>query len=228
MRKNAIDNVEIVEPPIGELTKQRGSFRKTCLTGCGCVIFLIIGLIIAFRIFVGAGPQNVKTVPENFPNDIPVYEKDSIEKITVISGKFKNRSVEIAAIFPKVILAPLLLEIRGETTNTNEGILGANKNFWKLLTTPVGDSRDSIQVEWKDMDAEPTFVISYYRKELAKKGYTISETSHEDGTYQFEFRSENGIGGALFAQGDEENRPGTDLAILTVNIPSSLGLTTVK
>ncbi|MEK7625480.1 MAG: hypothetical protein AAB467_03985, partial [Patescibacteria group bacterium] len=100
MRKPVIDDIEIVEPPVGELSKQRNSLKKTCLTGCGCVIFLVAVILVLIRLFIGSGPTTIKVLPNNFPDGIPVYEKDSIEAITSISGTYKNRSMEIAAFFP--------------------------------------------------------------------------------------------------------------------------------
>ncbi len=221
MRKPVIDDIEIVEPPVGELSKQRNSLKKTCLTGCGCVIFLVAVILVLIRLFIGSGPTTIKVLPNNFPDGIPVYEKDSIEAITSISGTYKNRSMEIAAFFPKVILSPLLLRLHPDTTaSSSEGFIAANKDFWTLLTTPVGDARDTIQIEWINLDAEPSFVASYYKKELTKKGYTVSEILSVSGTYEITFDGEGGVGGALLSKGAEEERPGTDYASLTVNFPA--------
>lgn len=218
MRKPVLDNIEIVEPPIGELTKTNSSLKKTCLAGCGCVIFLLIGAVVGLRLFVGSGPTVIKTLPDSFPADIPIYEKDSIDRMTFISGTYKNRSIEIASIFPKIILSPLLLQLRHEATSTNLGLIG-NKSFWNLLSAPVGDARDTVQIDWSNLDAEPSFVISYYRKELAKSGYQVDDTVKNPDSYEFNFNNEKGVSGSLFAQGKEEVRPGTDYASLTVNIP---------
>lgn len=220
MRKPVLDNIEIVEPPIGELTRSNSSLKKTCLAGCGCVIFLLIGALVGLRLFVGSGPTTVKTLPDSFPANIPIYEKDSIDRMTYISGTYKNRSIEIAAFFPKIILSPLLLQLRHEATSSNFGLPITNKSFWSLLSAPVGDSRDTIQIEWANMDAEPSFVISYYRKELSKSGYQIDDTVKNPGSYEFTFEdTANGVSGSLFTQGKEEDHPGTDYASLTVNIP---------
>lgn len=227
MRKPIIDDIEIVEPPVGELTKQRNSVKRTCLTGCGCVIFLIALILITIKLFIGAGPTVIKVLPSNFPAGIPVYEKDSIETITFISGTYKDRSMEIAAFFPKVILSPLLLRLHPDTSaSSSEGFIAANKNFWTLLTTPVGDTRNTVQIEWINLDAEPRFVVSYYKKELSKKGYDVSEILNEDGVFQITFDGAGGVGGALLSQGKEEERPGTDYASLTVNFPPDFENTT--
>lgn len=224
MSKNKLDTVEIVEPPLGELTKKRSSFKRTCFTGCGCLLLLLVAAVVAFRVAVGTGPTTLSAVPKNFPNDIPIYDKDTIDQITFISGRYKNRSMEIAAFFPKVILSSLLLTIQhNEQPKPQPGDSASAmslKRLWSILTAPVGDARDTVQIEWKNMDAEPSFVSSYYKKELLKKGYTIDEEKENRGTYTFSF-SQNAISGALLAQGQEERQPGTDYAVLTVNFSSA-------
>lgn len=233
MRKNTIDDVEIVEPPLGELTKKRPTFKRTCFTGCGCLILILIGAVVAFRVAVGPGPTTLTVVPKNFPNTIPIYDRDTIERITFISGRYKNRSIEIASIFPKIILSSLLLTLqhndqpRSAETGPAEDI-SFTQRLWALLTTPVADSRDTVQIEWRNMDAAPSFVSSYYKKELAKKGYTIDdEKDDRHGTYTFSF-SHDTVGGVLLAQGPEEQRPGTDYAVLTVNFVGTPTTTTQK
>lgn len=215
MRKDLIEAVEIVEPPIGELSKERSSLKRTCLTGCGCVVFLVAAAVIGLRLFVGAGPSTSKTLPENFPKNIPIYEKDAIEQITFISGRYKDRSVEIAAIFPKVILSPILISLNRQNATSSS----PNDTFWKIVTTPVGDTRDTIQIEWRNIDAEPSFVASYYHKELSKRGYTASDEVVAGNDYSFNFTSDYGVSGAFYATSNAEDHPGTDYAALTVNIP---------
>jgi len=228
MRRDIIDNVKIVEPPLQELGKKHSGFKRACLTGCGCIFIFIIASIAGLRLAVGPGPQTLKSVPNNFPADIPVYDKDAIEKITFISGKYKNRGLEIAAFFPKLILSPFLLAMNRDTTVETpaattttmiEKQATALRKLWKLVVTPIGDHRDTIQIEWKNLDAEPSFVISYYKKELRKKNYKIEVQSEGAGIRQFSFSREDGLSGSLYTQGDEENRPGTDYAILTINLP---------
>jgi hypothetical protein len=96
---------------------------------------------------------------------------------------------------------------------------GANfQRMWQLLTTRVSDGHDTVQIEWRNMDAEPTFVISYYKNELIKKGYTIDEETVGRLSKQITFTGPDGTTGSLQADGDEENHPGTDYALLTVNL----------
>jgi hypothetical protein len=223
MRRN-IENIEIVEPPLEELTKKYSAFsaiKRTCMAGCGCLVLLIIGIIIFLKIAMGSGPQTLSKVPDSFPADIPVYDKDNIEKITFISGKYKNRGMEIAAFFPKIILSPLILTMDknqpSASTSNETGTLASVKNVWKLINSPISDHRDMVQIEWKNLDAEPTFIVNYYKKELGKTDYKIDVESEGKDFKQFSF-SRGDITGLLLVQGDEEVRPGTDYMALTVNI----------
>lgn len=218
MRRN-LDKVEIVEPPLQELTKKRSGFKSACLSGCGCVFILIIVAIVGIRFYIGPGPSILKTVPTNFPPDIPVYDKDNIESITYISGKYKNRGIEIAAFFPKIILSPLLLKNGENSTSTTNSNQDTIKNLWGVITAPVGDHRDTVQIEWRNIDAEPSFVNSYYKTELQKKGYIIEVESKGQAVRQFSFsKPKTDISGSFYVAGDETLRPGTDYAILTVNL----------
>jgi hypothetical protein len=217
MRDDLIRNVEIVDPPIGELTKGRGGFKRGCFIGCFSIFIFIIAGIIALRFAAGKGPETLTAVPNNFPKAIPVYDKDAIERITFISGKYKSRGVEIAALFPKLILSPIFLAMDKKSATSDDGGAVAQK-MWQLITRPVSDAHDTIQIQWLNMDAEPTFVISYYKNELLKQRYTIEEETVGRTSKQIVFSGPDGTTGTLQADGDEENKPGTDYALLTVNL----------
>lgn len=220
MRRN-LNSVEIVEPPIGELTKKYSAFssiKRACFTGCGCLVILIIAIIIFLRLALGSGPQTLKKTPDNFPSDIPVYDQDNIEQITFVSGKYKNRGIEIAAFFPKVILSPLFLTLnKNEQNSADAGRVASVKNLWKIISAPVSDHRDTVQIEWRNLDASPSFIINYYETELRKKDYTIDVASQGQSVRQFSF-SKDSITGSIYVQGNEELKPGTDYIVLTVNL----------
>lgn len=215
VRRN-LDNIEIIEPPLNELTKKH-SYKRTCLTGCGCLVIVLIAAAIGLRVYIGPGPTTIKNLPGNFPPDIPIYDRDAIENMTFISGKYKNRGIEIAAFFPKIILSPLLVNMENSENSNNES--KGWKGVWQVITAPVGDHRDTVQIIWRQLDAEPSFVIAYYRKELMKKNYRIEIESEGKNLRQFSFSREDGVSGSLYVQGDETVGPGTDYAILTVNLP---------
>lgn len=221
MRRNIIDNVEIVEPPLEELTKKRTGIKHACIFGCFFLVLIVVGLIVFVRIFAGPGPKTLSHIPDNFPKDIPIYDPDSLEKISYISGKYKSRSIEMAAVVPKIILSPMLITLNQDTSDAPATTEKQNfKNIWKIITTPVGDHRDTIQIEWKNLGAEPSFVISYYKTELRKKGFNIDVESKDtpNEAQQFSFSHPNGITGSLYAKGNSYSTPGSEYAILTVNL----------
>ncbi len=221
-----LDDIEIVEPPIGELTKTRSSFRGACFTGFGCVIFFIIAVIIALRLLIGSGPSALSSVPANFPADVPVYDKDNIEQITFISGKYKNRSIEVASFFPKIILSPLIVSVQDDSGGAQKMLERKKsdksfwKRFWNLLSAPVAEWRDTVQIEWADTNTEPGFVVSYYKKELEKKGFETGQISRRPNLkqQQFSFSRTDGVEGVLIVEGSQnKDKGGIGYMILTVN-----------
>jgi hypothetical protein len=230
MRRDVIKNVKIVEPPLEELTRKYSTFsavKRTCFGGCGCVIFLFIGLYILLKFILGTGPQTIKTIPENFPENIPIYDKENIESITFISGKYKNRAIEIAAIAPKIILSPLLLALdKNQSSSTTEDYSNSAsrtysvKQLWSIINTPISDQRDIIQIKWQDISAEPNFMISYYQTELKKSNYVINADSKNETIQQFSF-SQGDISGSFYTEIYDKNAIKTDKAVLTVNFFST-------
>jgi hypothetical protein len=223
MRRN-IDNIEIVEPPLEELTKKYSRFsviKRTCCAGCGCLVLFIICIVIGLKFLIGTGPQNLSQVPPNFPADIPVYDKDNIQRITYVSGAYKNKSIEIAAIFPKIILSPLLMSLQNNqpTSSNNNNSFSSINSLWEMIKAPVSDNRDTVQIEWSSLDADPFFIIGYYKSELEKNHYNIDTESSGDDVNQFSFSRDN-INGSLYVEGVGK-KPGTNDMVLTVNIGSS-------
>jgi len=216
MKRNLIDNVKIIEPPIEEITKKRSGFKKTCFTGCGCLVFFLILVIVGIRVSMGPGPKTIKELPENFPKEIPVYDQDNVEKIIFISGKYKNRGIEIAAFFPKIILSPLLLTLNNQDTGTSKQ--SYLRNVWKVVSTPVGDSRDTVRIEWGHIDADPNFIINYYKTELKKINFTIEVESEGSGIKQFSFKRDDGISGSFYTENKDTETMGTNIVILTLNL----------
>ncbi len=217
MRKN-IDNIEIVEPPIEELTKKRHGFFRACMLSFFLMILIIIGIIIGLRISMGPGPKTIRSLPVNFPADIPIYDKDNVENITFISGQYKSRGLEIAAFFPKIILTPLLIQMDPEqnsATNTAKRSFG---DFWKVLTTPVGDSRDTIQMEWRDLDTAPNFLISYYKNELKKKNFNIDSEINAQTYKQISFSRPDELSGTLYASWSLDDKNRASYVALTINM----------
>lgn len=216
MKRNLIDDVEIIEPPIEEITKHGGGWKKIGATGCGCSLLLLIFLIIGLKLAMGPGPQTLNKLPDNFPKDIPIYDEKNSDSITYLSGRYKNRTIEVAAFFPKIILAPLILE---KNNNQNQDSWQSRlQKIWQVIATPVGDGRDVIRVTWNNVDTSQDYLIYYYQNELKKNRYHIDIKSEGQGIKQFSFSRENGISGTLYTE-IGPNKIGTKTVILTVNLP---------
>jgi len=208
MRRN-LDNIEIVEPPIGELTKKR-SIKGACLTSCAMILFFAIAAIIAIKIYVGSGPTLTKNIPANFPNEIPIYDNDNITNVTFVTAKYKQRGLGLATIIPKIVLSPVLYKNEENKISLN--------GIWKTISAPEKTYRDSFEVEWRDVNAEPSFVIGYYKKELKKKKFNIEVESSGEKIQQFSFSREDGYEGSVYAEVDPL-KPRTTYIILTISLP---------
>ncbi|PIT88278.1 MAG: hypothetical protein COU29_03355 [Candidatus Magasanikbacteria bacterium CG10_big_fil_rev_8_21_14_0_10_36_32] len=224
MDKDLIKDVQIVEPPMRELTKKKFGFAAACMSSCGFFILIIIGLVVGLKIYIGQGPQRLKTLPESFPQDISLYDEYNVDGITFISGKYKSRSIGIASLIPKIVLSPLFYSLKNEQ-NTGEQIPSTTKkfnvyNFWRLVTTPVSDNRDTIQIEWRDVQAEPSFLISFYKNKLRDKHFKIETESEGKLFKQFTFSRNDGIDGTVYTQ-HPENSKKINYAFLIVNIPAT-------
>ena len=227
MRKN-IEQIEIKEPPIQEITKRKSCARRSCTTGFGCIFIFLVAALLLLKFAAGPNVKNLKEVPDNFPAEVPVYDKDNITKITFISGKDKNRVLELAAFIPKLILSPIILVLDNNIETKREVDDKGNvsikkdadwKDWWRLIQEPVADDRDIVQIEWTGLSAEPRFIYKYYENELEKSDYEIQQLSYEDTKKEFNFQLGE-IEGIIYIE-DVIEENGTDFVSLTINIPRS-------
>ena len=216
MRRDIIKDVEIKEPPLEELTRKYSTFssiKRSCLGGCGCLLFLIIILILILKFAIGVGPQNLTAVPSDFPVGIPIYDEEKIDSITHISGTYKNRVMEIAAIFPKIILSPLISAL---DKDAGEGNGSSNfKDMWKIINAPVSDQRDVVKIKWADLNTDPEFLYSYYLTELKKNQFKITTESKTKNEKQFSF-SKDSVTGSFHIKSNADNTK-IQITNLTVN-----------
>lgn len=224
MRKE-IDNIVIQEPPLQELSKKKSCFKRSCLTGCGCIIIFLIASLAILKFATGPRSKELKNIPDNFPVSIPVYDKDNINKITFISGKERSQGIEIVAFVPKLILSPIILALdkilpMKKTDNGANAQIKKNtswEDFIHFMKKPISNRRDIIQIEWAALGAEPKFISEYYQTELEKNEYKISNNSVTDEIHQFSFQKEE-IEGVIYIE-DKTPESGTDYFSLTVNSP---------
>ncbi len=210
MRRN-IEDIEIQDPPLEELKKKSSCVKSTCFTGFGCVAVFIIGSLILLKFSEWPKTTELKTVPENFPESIPIYSKDDIDLVKFTSGAEQSRARQLVALAPKVLLYPLLSEKRSLPQIFNW------QNFREYLKRPATDHRDQTIIEWRDLAAEPKFIERYYQSELKKNGYTVTNTSKQENNFEFIFNHEATEG--IFSIADDPNKKGTDYLIITIKTP---------
>lgn len=190
--KMKFDDIEIVDPPLQELSKKPSLVKSSCLGGCGCLIVVIIGTLIGWRILLGSGPEKSSHIPTNFPESIPLYDRDAVERVTIVRGKYKERRELLATTLPQIILGPLHSD---NTTSTSQSLA----TLWDKLTTPHPIS-DKITIEWQSQTVDAKFISDYYQKELRQRAYTISNEYHSSEREQFSFVGNDGIAGTLIAE----------------------------
>ena len=82
----------------------------------------------------------------------------------------------------------------------------------------MGDTRDTVRVEWRNVDTGQNYIINFYQNELKKSKYKIDVESQGQGVKQFSFSREDGISGSLYTEDSDTKQTGTEKVILTVNL----------
>ncbi len=222
------EDIIIQEPPIEELTRQYSCLRKSCLS-CLSFLLVLVGVsLVLLKVVLGNQTQELSKVPPELSRAVPIYDPDSIEKITHTSGGERNRGIAAAAFLPKLIAAPILASF----DKNNEAIKRAYEDVgvpklddltWKqkanlVLKAPIGDLRDETVIRWHEVVADQKFLAEYYRTELTKRGFTITSESQTDRVVQFTF-SKDELSGSLFIENDPST-PDTDAMRMTVQFKS--------
>jgi hypothetical protein len=183
MSKDLIRDVEIIEPPIEELTKKNSWLRKTCLNSCLTTILFIAILIGGLKLYLGSGPKNIKRLPKNYPLEIPVYDEYNTSKVVFISGQYKSRSLKLTGIFSQIILPDEFLsgldtENPYHTSTVNQKII----NTWRFASGSTVDNRDTVKIEWSNKEVNTEEIIAFYENKLKESGFII--TTEKTATYQ--------------------------------------------
>lgn len=214
--RRIIDNIQIKDPPIRELGKKKSCLKRSCSTGCGGIVIFVIVSLVILKLSATPRQKELKTLPAHFPNTVPVYDIGNSDRVALTYGKEKGRWLEMAAYAPKLIVAPIVVIINEKLFPTStENDENRFSRFTRLLKEPVTDHRDTIQVDWTELTAEPRFVYDYYKKELEKSGFSIKPSQNNDQVKQFSFQKDL-IEGAVFIEDNPENK-GTDYVSLTVS-----------
>lgn len=228
--RRPIDNIEIKDPPLEELTRKHSCVKRTCLTCLTFLIVLICASLIILKFTIGPKTTALKTLPREFTRAIPVYDADNVEQISFTSGDKRSRGVESAAFVPKLIVAPLLLifdkennfvrRYRPELANELNKNQTAKKRFLLFMRQQLGDHRDLIKIDWLGQTADRDFISDYYETELKKKNFTVSNHSESTQISQFTFSKED-IDGVLYIKDDPQTDV-TDAVSMTVTMDINL------
>ena len=90
--------------------------------------------------------------------------------------------------------------------------------FDQYLHPVLIDHRDTIQIEWTEMPAEPWFVQSYYETELKSFEHITERDNEKDNTIRRLSFELDEIEGILYIE-DNPTQGGTDYVLLTVKTP---------
>jgi hypothetical protein len=206
------DAVEIKEPPLKHL--KRGSCLKRCCVWATVALFgVLVAFLLLLRFAAKPRPKELAELPAHFPADIELYDAESIDRITIISGKDRGRIVERFALLPKALIAPIAVSLGGKPPERS-----FFEELMVVMKQPVADHRDVVEIFWSDLPAMPNFLQNFFQIELEKTGYRVMVASETDAVRQFIF-SKNGIDGVVIIR-DDASRDGTDDMRMTVNIPA--------
>jgi len=211
------DNVVIQEPPLQELNKKRSCLKRTCFTGCGCIVIFLIASLLILKFAAGPKRKEIKEVPNYILEHIPLYDVDAIDSIKVTSGKDRNKGLELVAYIPKLILAPIIIAIENNTQPNQSDETSTWSEISTFVKEPLTDQRDAITIEWSFLTAEPSFVHQFYVQELEKKNIEITENTRGRKIKQLRFENDV-LAGSLQIQ-DDPNTPGTDYVVLDFFTP---------
>lgn len=222
------EDVIIQEPPMEELSKQYSCLRRSCFSCVSLLLVVLAGSLLILKFTLIPAPRELKKAPPSVTESIPLYDTDSIVKITVLPGSDRSRGVEAAAWIPKAIVAPFFIALdkdqsflkRSYPSSTSDLIKASwSEKFNLFLHAPIGDHRDEITIEWKDIGADPKFISEYYIDELNKRGFIIMAQSQTDQINQYTF-SRPDLEGSLFITNDAAT-PTTDSMIVKIQTSTS-------
>jgi len=219
--RHEIDKIEIKEPPIEELNKKRSCVKRSCTTGCGCLVLIFLFSIAMLYFTVGPRSRELKDLPSSFTENVPLYDAASVDKISYTPSRERGRRIELIAYIPKILLAPFVIYFDTEYTYIPRDCADCSLSTWEkfiaFVTDPVTDQRDLYKIEWTNLTAKQDYIVSYYITELGKKNYEIKNQSTILTSTQFQFRN-NDIEGTFYTDDDPQTNE-TDIVTLTITIP---------
>jgi len=172
-----VDDIEIQDPPIHEIKKRSSCLRRSCMSVLVVLIASIVFFIAVIHFFVQPHAEAYSTIPKDFPLSVPVYDTESITRIRHTPGDERAEGLELLAYVPKAIIAPIVMTLDNNDAHQQDHTDSLWSTFVLLLNTPVADHRNITTIEWKGIAARPSFLQEFYKTELSKEGFTLTDAS---------------------------------------------------
>lgn len=90
--------------------------------------------------------------------------------------------------------------------------------FMNLLRRPIPGQRDTVEIHWTDLPAQPNFIQKYYETALRREGFNLMIAAEKNSIRQFTF-TKDAIEGRI-AITDNPEQSGTDTVDMKILIPT--------
>lgn len=206
----SLEPITIQEPPLNELKKNHSCIKRTCTTGCGCIVLFLVGSLLLLKMIATPAEKELKPLPDLIKTAIPLYDTESIVKTTLIPARENQKLLNALAIIPKATIGPLFLSLDEYVPDNQQ------KQSWKAIQGYLEESavetRDFYTITWQELSANPRFIADHYEKELQKAGFTVEKIAKNHITF-----SKNNLTGELVIV-DADQKDKTDEVVMKIYI----------
>lgn len=215
------EDVVIQDPAIEEFGKKHSCIKRTCLSGCGCFLLFLILFVVAINVASHPRSRSLKAIPPPLKVQVPLYDTQNVQKITVIKNTDNNLLGGVLSLVPKMILSPVVV-VKPELflTRPQHGEDAALENLKIFFKKPLSEPKETYTLQWKNLSAELSFIKDYYQSELEKKQFTLKTIQTSTSTLNISFQK-HGISGVILGEDHSDKKDGTDFVSVQVSIPKA-------
>ena len=218
--------VEVKDPAVKELQEDRSCLRRSCTKGCFFIVVLFVIFLGILKFTASSHIKTVEKIPNNFPQEVPIYDEDNIEKIILSSENNNSFLSKSAKIIPKFLIVSTYLALGKNSPKELENYLqisnkvqkqGKISQFMYLMKTPTKEQKDRIKIYWKNLQADPDYLSDFYITNLENKGFSVNKSKEDINKTRITFNKDNVVGNVYIE--DKNTQQNTHKMILTVIIP---------
>ena len=125
----------------------------------------------------------------------------------------------MATFFPKLVLSPVISREQNAPSTSAKENGNIFKEVFRMILKPIGDSRDMIQVEWRDITSDVNTMITYYKRNLTTNGFTIESETQGNNYRQLTFSRQDNLSGTIYAEFSDQKTKKVTYAFIMVNLP---------